>query len=468
MKALLCTTTLLFAGNTVNIAANVLFMFLWILMIVWGFIFIHNLTTKPETCHIKHKQRVYFITLVATTASLSLFFIPLMLLYMNAFIHSVYPLTDINYKTNPSCVNVNNNDFYQLYTILFAMFCINIFCGYGSICAAYLQRLILIFKGSFIRISNKVQISFIIFIILLFLDTSLLILATIIHEELLKSICGMILMMLFLIESGYICYVLINKLTNFIKLMRDQILEQYKSDLANRQLRSRTISVSSKYSTTINNNNNNSNNNIQIPNNCTRTELKSIPTESTEDSVRTDTTNNVNYNVNSIRIENRKDSTDQDINDDSYNTYTDYNQNNSIAISKDLDISIVSARYKENIAKKISNKIMPLFTQTRKLTILTCATFISTIIDIVTIGVLRIAIHDKKPMISIAMVLSMCAICIDLVLNFACLTLQFTFSQTVYDKTFKIFEKLPLFKKLETSLKANVFINLNNNCDPNS
>ena len=384
----MCTIKLLFAVSNVISVMNSWIITLSILVFVWGTIFIYNLITNE----FNHKQPVYCATLVSVSLSV-MSFLPFLLLGVNSFIHSQHVFSSVNYTS--LCPNDNHN-FYQLYTIILSIIGVNGCIFFTSLIASYAQRLILIFNGTLFEVKNKlkIKISLCIFIAISFIATIGGIWTSIIRQSLLRSICIMIVLLSFLIESGYMCYVLIKRLTNFVRFIRNQIFQQYKWTLKMGNINTMT-------------NNKNININIGIKSDAMITASAS--------SVNSETESGTNDQMANIAI---------------------------------------PVKYQQEIGKTLSKQAKPLFNQTRKLAILSLITFGSTVIDVIVTGIFRIWIHTQ----GVNVLLVVCGFSLDFTINFICLTLQFNFFKTIYDKTFKVFEKLPLFTKLEKSLTVQFLI----------
>ena len=310
-------------------------------------------------------EPVYFATFISASLS-AITFIPLLLLGINSYLHSEHLYPNIN--CNSIC---SNADFYQLYTIIYAVIGVISNCFCISVIAAYVQRLILIFKGTLFELENKskIMISLGIYIAVSFVSAAFTVWSTFSKHMLVRAITLVMLLLSFSIESGYICYVLIGRSANFVRFIRNQIFQQYKSKIA------------------------------------------------------------IQNGIENQSVPNRDSSTTSNI--------------------------IIPATYQREIEKRLYKQAMPLFNQTRKLAVLSIITFVTTIIDMIGGGIIRVCIKQEQ----FHALLVGCGLCFDIAINFLCLTLQFNFFHKIYDKTFKVFEKLPLFAQLEASLTTQFFIN---------
>ena len=353
----------MFVGDSLFIAGNMWGIFVCCFLLVWSVLFIFNVSTRSETSHIRDKQRIYFVTLILAAISLSTM-LPLLLLYINAYIHAQFPFSNVDYNSLCS----DNIDFFHLYAITSAIFLIDGFVIYTSLVGAYLQRATLMLKGSFLQISNRPKISFGIFFVALFVGSGIGIWATFKKRNSIRSLVIVSAMLAFVIESGYIWYVLTEKLIHFIKYMKNQISQGFNY------------------------------------------------------------TSNSNININKKPIANTHCS------------------------------AKINDKNEEKIAKQVSSQVMPLCKQTRKLSILSGLTFIATLMNAIVIAVLRMTLSEQNIGMILVFVIS-----IDAIINFSCLTFQFVFSQTIYNKTFKVLERLPIFKKLEMSLKDHQLVQANLN-----
>ena len=373
---------------------------------------------KLGTSDIKENQPIYFVTFVLASVSI-VPLTPLMLICLNLYVHSHYPFPNVDYDS--ICPDNDNINIYSWSKITFIMIAINLFCFLGSANASYVQRLILIFDGTVFGVDNKSKSKLImslgIYIAVTFIFGGITIVATVNDEILLRSICMVIIFLSFLIESGYVCYSLVTRLVYFVKFIRNQIYEEYKS----------TLMIQNRIS------------NI---NNCKKTINKSAKCA-----------NNININM-AIN-----DKPVHATNDDNTCTQKDWKKNDNMNPDSIMELSgigsvFVPVIFEKQLEAKLCQQVIPLFDQTRKLTILSVIGFVSTILDIIMFGIFRVLVNERD----VNVFLSICAISFDVAISFVCLTLQFAFFKIIYDKTLKIFEKLPMFTKLEATLTPTFFI----------
>ena len=330
---------LFFVANVFVIVMNIWMILLSLVVIVWFCVFVYMLIASADVGHVKHKHQLYFSSLFVSGLVLCALQ-PIVLLLVNARIHSRYPYRDIDYKS--ICGANVQNDLNQLTTVLFTTGCVDGALIYIFLTGVYVRRLILIFKDSMFGVSNKLLITYIIFVTVTIICIIGSIYGNLRQINALGIICGVIVMLSFLIESSYVCYVLLKKLTNFIKFIKRS-----------------SYQGSYKYKCSSNNNSN-------------------------------------------------------------------------------------------------ASKPLSLFRQTRKLTILTLITLITTFLNMIFNGILGspgIVLNNSD---DVRLTLVAFVYGLDALMNFSCLTLQFSFSQKIYDKTFKILESLPIFGKLESSLQSSI------------
>ena len=360
METLSCAAKLLVAADGFSIAINMWMSLISLILLAGFWLFTYILITRSEARKLRSKYELYFVSILTALFTMSIYQ-PLMVIYINCIIHSRYPSSEIDYSL--ICTNNGYNKLDQLATILFAIMGVDGTLVYAFLIGCYIQRLILIFKDSMFEVSNKVKISYIIYIIIAIACCGCIIYLNIIKKFSLQILIVTIIFLSFFIESMYVCYILVNKLTNVIKFINIQSLK--------------------------------------------------IP--------------NINNTLN----------VKSDTDHESYSSETRISAATNTAMQK----------------QQISNKVLPLFIQTRKLTILTFATLTTSFLN----AIISIMLGEPGTIIqsnTIRLMVIQFVYSLDTLINFACLTLQFKFSQKIYDKTFKIFETLPVFKKLESSLKC--------------
>ena len=450
MSGIACLSTLLFDTNTFN-TIIVIFCFLEtaVLWISSG-LFIRKFFVFPDTVAVRESNPIYFWSIICCTLLLSLM-APTITIDQVLWVHYYYPYPHINYDSN-ACKNNNLLTLFEAVNIPFAVISGPAYCG--LICI-YFQRLIIIFQNTVFQVSGKVKKYFMLYIVISFISYIFMALGEVAGTSddrwsflnIAQIIGTLAYLLAYITESFYICYLLRGQLFSMLRL-----LEKMASNANNPYINNRR--------------------NLNLPS--TRIELKNIngngETAKVQSLTPSITTTSINVKTDSHESDDDHDS-DRNSGDGNENDIggVGHKQSNSannptMEIREERSVGdadrgrgVRSVGSSASRCKGVDRDRNELFKKLKRLTILTYSPLLSTLINVIVIMLVGFIIENVRTgnMVLLIFVVS------DISINFACLSLQFSFTDNIYNVLCRRCDNCQTFSKVEHALTVNIGDNYN-------